>query len=972
MAIGLSTMQRGSQQQIRILHVDDDPAFTDLTGTFLERKDDRFAVGTAASADEGLEKLSDSPPDCVVSDYNMPGMDGLEFLRAVREEYPDLPFILFTGKGSEAVASEAIVADVTDYLQKGSGSEKYELLANRIRNAVQARRETKRAERQEQLMRLTEFAGGTGGFELDTETGDVSMTDGTRRILNLSGQANPNFETNLQHYHPDDRENIRQTVQRAIQTGDQTHGTWRYQHPDAENKLLDITYTPVPANGDTTTIRGAIHDITDRRERQQELRQLQQAIDNANVPITLADPSKEDDPLVYVNDGFEEMTGYPPEETLGRNCRFLQGEDTNPEKVATLREAIDNEETVSVELRNYRKDGTEFWNRLTLSPIYDDDGQLVRYLGTQQDITERKEHEQKLDLIETLFEHTEESQFIIDVADGEFELRYANQHYRQAVKPVINAPIIGQTPTELFGETAGQHVRERYRQCVETQDSITYTVELPVPKEGTVYQTILTPVVTDGAVTHIVGTARDITERIDRQQNLEEYKTIVEALADAVYMLNEEGQFTHVNDEFVELVGYDRKTIIGNTPSLIKDDDSVEKAEHQLGRLLSGDGPETVIFEVTIQPRTGDPIVCEDHMGVLPYEGEEFEGSVGVLRDITGREESKRKLQRITSQYEALVENFPGGGVFLLDKDMRFVRAGGDNLAEIGLTSADFEGNTPNDLYPDQTADEQVQYLKRTFDGESHTYRQEFQGAHYELRTMPIRDDTGEVIYAMAVSRDITQQVEQKHETQRQNERLEEFASIVSHDLQNPLGVAESYLELAQETGESEHITKARDAIKRSQTLITDLLTLARQGDQVDETDSVALANVADECWDTVETAAATLTVDATQSIKADRSRLKQLFENLYRNAVEHGGDDVTVSVGAMDDGFYVADTGPGIPESERADVFEAGYSTNEDGTGFGLRIIEQITNAHGWDISVVESDQGGARFEFTGVERVV
>jgi PAS domain S-box-containing protein len=946
-------------------------------------------------------------------------------------------------------------------------------------------------------MRLTEFAGDAGGFELDTDTGDFIITDGTRRILNLPEQANPDFEKNLQHYHPDDRENVRQTVQRALQTGEQTHGTWRYQHPDAANKLLDITYTPVTANGDTTTIRGAIHDITDRRERQQELRQLQQAIDNANVPITLADPSQEDDPLVYINDGFEEMTGYSPEETLGRNFQFLQGEDTDPEKVAAIREAIDSEETISVELRNYRKDGTEFWNRLTVAPIYDDDGNLVRYLGTQQDvterkererelerttdlmsnmeqladagaweydpesetlaitegvrrvhgldsganltleaafetfhpddrdllrdrfntcletgepyemevrlttpdgqqrwiavraervtddgnntvvrgyvqdITERKEHEQKLDLVETLFEHTEESQFIVDVADGEFKLRHANQYYKRTVGLPANTSVTGQTPVELFGETAGKRVLERYRRCVETRDSITYTTELPAPEEAAVYRSILTPVVTNGEVTHIVGTARDITGRIERQQDLEEYRTIVEALADGVYMIDEEGEFTHVNDEFVELVGYDRETIIGNTPSLIKDDDSVEEAQHQLGRLLSTDGPETVIFEVTIQPRTGDPIICEDHMGVLPYDGEEFEGSVGVLRDVTERKADEQKLQNITSQYEALVDNFPGGGVFLLDEDMRFVRAGGDNLAEIGLTSADFEGNTPHDLYPGQTADEQVHYLQRTFDGENHTYRQEFQGAHYELRTMPIRDDTGEVIYAMAVSRDITQQVEQKHEVQRQNERLEEFASIVSHDLRNPLGVAEGYLELAQETSESEHITKASDAIERSQALIEDLLTLARQGDRVDETDPVTLASVADECWDTVETEAATLTVDAPRTIEADRSRLKQLFENLYRNAVEHGGDKVRVTVGAMDGGFYVADTGTGIPESERENVFEAGYSTDEDGTGFGLRIIERITNAHGWDVSVAESDQSGARFKFTGVERV-
>ena len=132
----LCVVQLSSRQEIQILHVDDDPSIVNLTGTFLEREDDRFTIETATSADEGLERIHDRPPDCVVSDYNMPGTDGIEFLRALRKEHPNLPFILFTGKGSEEVAGDALRAGATDYIQKQSGSEQYELLANRIENAV--------------------------------------------------------------------------------------------------------------------------------------------------------------------------------------------------------------------------------------------------------------------------------------------------------------------------------------------------------------------------------------------------------------------------------------------------------------------------------------------------------------------------------------------------------------------------------------------------------------------------------------------------------------------------------------------------------------------------------------------------------------------------------------------------------------------------------------------------------------------
>jgi len=116
-------MYSSSTDEIRVLHVDDEPSIVELTETQLEQKADQFIVETALSADEGLEALRDSPPDCIVSEYNMPGMDGIEFLQAVRKEYPDLPFILFTGRGSETVASEAIAAGVSDYIQKESEPE---------------------------------------------------------------------------------------------------------------------------------------------------------------------------------------------------------------------------------------------------------------------------------------------------------------------------------------------------------------------------------------------------------------------------------------------------------------------------------------------------------------------------------------------------------------------------------------------------------------------------------------------------------------------------------------------------------------------------------------------------------------------------------------------------------------------------------------------------------------------------------
>jgi len=135
----------GTPEPIRVLHVDDEPDVSELTAEFIERDDERFRVDTATSASDGINRLARNEYDCIVSDFDMPGQDGIEFLRTVREDHPDLPFILYTGKGSEEVASEAISAGVTDYLQKGIGKSQYEVLSNRITNAVQQVRANRRA-----------------------------------------------------------------------------------------------------------------------------------------------------------------------------------------------------------------------------------------------------------------------------------------------------------------------------------------------------------------------------------------------------------------------------------------------------------------------------------------------------------------------------------------------------------------------------------------------------------------------------------------------------------------------------------------------------------------------------------------------------------------------------------------------------------------------------------------------------------
>jgi signal transduction histidine kinase len=209
---------------------------------------------------------------------------------------------------------------------------------------------------------------------------------------------------------------------------------------------------------------------------------------------------------------------------------------------------------------------------------------------------------------------------------------------------------------------------------------------------------------------------------------------------------------------------------------------------------------------------------------------------------------------------------------------------------------------------------------------------------------------------------------DRRREIEQQNERLERFASVIGHDLQNPLNVIIGYTELARETSDFEAIDRIEAAADRMETILEDLQTLTREAKDLGDREFIAISEVVERACRTVETEDVTVDIDEIGSVEADSSRLRQAFENLLRNAVEHSGSDVTVRIERIDDGFAVTDDGPGFSPADRGHVFEEGY-TGDNGTGLGLAIVRTVIEAHGWTIEATDGDDGGARFEIRGIE---
>jgi len=600
----------------------------------------------------------------------------------------------------------------------------------------------------------------------------------------------------------------------------------------------------------TERLRAAVEAAVEAHRTAQTLRESEQQY------RTLVEGSHEGiyiykgDEFLFVNDRISEVTGYEREELMGMDpWEIIHPDDRDRVEAIAGRRQRGEDAPNTYQARIQTKGGETRHVEFNVQTVtYEGDWAAM---GSARDVTERLRREEQLQkeqtFIETILDTLEDVIFVFGL-DGElirwndrlceftgydhaelaemnaFEL-IADEFHDEAIDEIREGLVTGQGELEAEAETKdGSHIPFEFRGS---------------PLENSA-----------GKKIGIAGVARDISGRLEREAELAQYKTIVEAVGDPVYTLDADGNLTLANDALCELTGYEEGELVGQHVSKVMPAEDIEKAKGLIEQLLSDPETTNVTIELAVETVDGETIPCEDQVALLPTDDGEFRGTAGVLRDISDRKEREQRLRR-------------------------------------------------------------------------------------------------------------------------QNEQLDQFASVVSHDLRNPLNVVLGRLEAAEQTGEAVHFEKIRGAALRMEEMIDDLLTLAREGQEVGEVEPVALSAVVERAWENVDTREMSLALaDDSGRVLADRDRVTALIENLFRNAVKHAGESVTVSVSPIDDdGFYVADDGPGIPEDDWERVFEQGYSTGNSGTGLGLVIVRSIADAHGWNVAVTESEAGGARFEITGVE---
>ncbi len=823
-----------SSMSVRVLHVDDEPDFADLAASFLERSNDRFDVSAVTSVSEAFTVLGSERIDCIVSDYDMPETNGIEFLETVRERYGDVPFVLFTGRGSEEVASEAISAGVSDYLRKESGTDQFSVLANRIESVVSRARAEKQLEAH--LGRMTDAF-----YALDAEWRFTYANSQAEELLDRSREAILG-EVVWDAFPETVGTKLETAYREAMETGNPQEFELRYDPLETDFE--------VHAYPSDTGLSVYFRDITDRKRRERELKtvseRLSLAIEGADVGVWDWDLRTD---RVTFDEGWATMLDYDLAE-------------------------IDNHLSAWEE-RVHPDDVDDVW--AVLEP----------HLAGETDF-------------------------------------YECDHRMQAKS----------------GDW--RWIRDRGR----------------VVERGS-----------DGEPLRAVGIHIDVTERKERRRDLERYRRMVEAMPESVCLYDEEGRFVFVNDYLAEAYGVEREALLGSESRLVNHIRESNDGD-PFAELVAGD--RDVLADTTEIALPDREAIIDYRLSPITVDGS-FDAVLGISRDVTEAQRRQTALERTSARLEALFERSPdmmtihdANGEIVEANRSLYRELGYDQNELIGMSLTDIDaGIEPSDA-AERWADLGIDETTRM----ETTYRRA-DGSEFPVEVHVRRIDVNGEDRFLESSRDITDRRSYQRRIERENERLDEFASIVSHDLRNPLNVLSGFMRLARETGDLSYLDRCERAADDMERLINDVLTLARQGQAVGELEPVAVDELAWQCRDNIDVETLELVVGTDSTIEADRGRLRQLFENLFRNAVDHGHPPVTVTVGDTDRGFYVADDGPGIPEEQRDKVFEGGYTTADSGTGFGLAIVDGIADAHDWEVSVRESEEGGAKFEFDGVKRV-
>ncbi len=325
--------------------------------------------------------------------------------------------------------------------------------------------------------------------------------------------------------HPDHQALVRERCTARLQGGTPpAKYEIKFLKKSGDIRWVHVTTGLIKYKGQLAVL-ATVFDITDRKAAEMQLQtiatenlRLARAVDAATDGISISDPKQPDNPLIYVNPAFCQMTGYSFDEMIGQNCRFLQGEDTDPDTIAQVRQAVEERREIQTTILNYRRDGQPFWNEMRIAPIFSEEGELVYFVGIQSDVTHRRQAEAKLRRSEEKWRSlVENSPDFIFIINPDLTVQFLNHKVPGlSMAEIIGIDITHHVPPD-YQETARNHLERAFQ----TGEADNFEIVAPGPNGTMVwYQTRLGPIKHQGQVTALIVVSTDITEQKRGEETL--------------------------------------------------------------------------------------------------------------------------------------------------------------------------------------------------------------------------------------------------------------------------------------------------------------------------------------------------------------------------------------------------------------------------------------------------------------------